>query len=355
MHLRGLAIELGQQYTNETSTRDAIIEIAKSLAKEGLNKMPNCKLKDIIEDQREKHYEEEDEALLQAYHYLIWNTAGAAGQQCTLPRACGESAISPFLPAILEATQMRVEAETVIRGESIDLHRRRQHMDSDMSTYLQEPEGWKEIGVLEFFNSSLPPEKRLKAMRSRPIVQVITSRTKTLTWKEAQDSDEHKGEEIFITPMGKQYVRSDGDVRKLFEVRPPLMGRMPLGQFASEFRLVHPSDHGYENAKSTIDEGSLLGPATEQKVAGTTDVFLPNCMELLNTGILTRRKEKAAILQLYEGTCTKYSSHLLWTPWLTLEEVNGADQEALETDQQRTNRLFVFPMSILKEEVEEHN
>ena len=281
MHLRGLAIELGRQYSNETRTRDAIIEIAKSLAREGLKRMPNCKLKDIIEDQIEDHYEEEDKVLLQAYHYLIWNTAAAAGQLCTLPRACGETAISPFLPAILEATQMRVEAETIIRGESIDLHRFRPHMDSDMSTYLQDPEGWKEIGILEFFNSSLPPEKRLKAMRSRPVVHVITSRTKTLTWKEAQDSDEHKGEEIFITPMGKQYVRSDGDVRKLFEVRPPPMARMPLGQFASEFRLLNPSVHGYEKAKSTIDEGSLLGPATEQKVAGTIEVFLPTCMMLL--------------------------------------------------------------------------
>ena len=288
MRLRGKAIQLGQDYCDETSTRDAIIEIAKTLAKERLEKMPDCELKEIIEDQRTEDYEDNDEALLQAYHHLIWNTAAAAGQLCTLPRACGETGISSFIPAILEATQMRVEAEIDITGGSIDSQI--QQMNSDMATYLVEPEGWKEISILEFFNSSLPAEKRVKEVRSRPVVQVITSRDKKLTWKEAQDKDEQKGEEIFTSAEGKRYIRSDGDIRNLFEMRPPPMGPMPLGQFASEFVLRRPGQNGYENARSSIDEESLIGPATEQEVAGARDVFLPQCMQLSNGGIMTRRK-----------------------------------------------------------------
>ena len=55
-------------------------------------------------------------------------------------------------------------------------------------------------------------------MVSESIVQVINSRGSDLTWREAVDSDIQKGEELFTSGEDKEYVRTDTDIRKLYEI-----------------------------------------------------------------------------------------------------------------------------------------
>ena len=123
------------------------------------------------------------------------------------------------------------------------------------------------------------------------------------------------------------------------------MKQMTLGQFASEYRLLHPSRHGYEAAKSTIDEQSKLGPNSGQLIAGTIDVSAPQTMMLLNGGVMKKRDEKAALNLPDKGKRNKYATMLLWSPWTELEGVNG-EQDEDETEEQKETRLSVFPKSV---------
>ena len=116
-YLRGRATELGQQYDCNKITKAAIIEIGQTLQLEGLSEMPEgCELKDVLEDQSGEEYEDQPGKIILAYHYMLWRTASC--RSCTLPRSCGESFVSPYLPLILEATQMPIEATTVFSGEN---------------------------------------------------------------------------------------------------------------------------------------------------------------------------------------------------------------------------------------------
>ena len=167
-----------------------------------------------------------------------------------------------------------------------------------------------------------------------------------MTWREAVDSDIQKGEELFTSGEDKEYVRTDTDIRKLYEMRPtaPAARQMVLGQFAGEYIYLYSGRDGYEAAKSTIDEQSKMGPNSDQLVAGTIDLWAPQTMMLRNGGIMKRRDKKAALNLLAGNTANKYSSMLLWSPWNELEEVNGEQGEE-ESEQQKQTRLSVFPKS----------
>ena len=351
-YLRGRATELGQQYDCNKITKAAIIEIGQTLQLEGLSEMPEgCELKDVLEDQSGEEYEDQPGKIILAYHYMLWRTASC--RSCTLPRSCGESFVSPYLPLILEATQMPIEATTVFSGENRGDEN--DTMKSDLAQYLQQqecsPENWKEISIPDFLHGCLPAECQVKRLTSRGTVQVITCRDKKLTWREARDSDNQTGEEIYSTVEDKLYVRSDGDYRKLYEGIPPhlrLKG-LTLGQFATEYAKVHPSWTGYEIARSKISEETQIGPLTRRKLAGEGNEFLPQCMMLTNGTVMRIRDEQVGLVQLYTGLTTRYSSQLLWSRGQKLEEVTD-EQGLLETEGQRSTRLSVFPMSTITED-----
>ena len=345
-YLRGRAVQLGLQYNEQTNCEYAIHEIARVLVDEGLNMVEiSPDLTEIIENQQ---YEAMDNFILR-YHNMIWRTAGS--QACTLPRACGQCCITPFIPAILEATQMYMRADIVISGESRTTEI--QELKNDISSCLSDPEGeftpetWREISILDFIHSTLPDECKASGLTGQSIVPVKTSRASDLKWRDAVDSDNHKGEEIFTSAAEKEYVRTDGDIRKLYEMRPVSMKQMVLGQFASEYILLYQSRYGYEAAKSTIDEQSRLGPNSNQLIAGTRDLWAPQTMMLLNEGIMKRRNEKAALSLPHGRKRNKYATMLLWSPWTELEGVNG-EQDEDETEEQKQRRLSVFPASVFQ-------
>ena len=211
-YLRGRAVQLGLEYNDQTSCEDAISEIARVLVAEGLDMVEiNPDLEEIIEGQQG----ESIGSLILKYHNLIWRTAGS--QVCTLPRACGECNVVPYIPAILEATQMYMWADVVINGESrtTEIHELKNDIVRCLSDSEGEfiPETWREINVLDFIHSSLSDNCRESGLVSQSIVQVINSRGSDLKWRAAIDSDNQKGEELFASGEGKEYVRTDTDIR----------------------------------------------------------------------------------------------------------------------------------------------
>ena len=113
-------------------------------------------------------------------------------------------------------------------------------------------EDWQEVSLLEFVNSTLPPDKvaPVRGSCSQPSVQVVTSKDRVLAWRKAVDSDNHRGDSVFeVDGSENMFVRSNTDIRVLYEKLPESMRTMCLAQLLKEYLLLHPSKNGYERNK----------------------------------------------------------------------------------------------------------
>ena len=350
-YLRGRAVELSQSFCEGACSKEAIMAIGRTLMKEGLGDIHiHGEIVDILKGQGfETLISTQEGHIFIAYHNLIWKTAEA----WTLPRHVGECEVTPFLPHLLEVTQMHMNAETVTNGESYQSEEA--NLRADIGKFIDDPESWAEVSILEYFNSALPNSCQLQGLKSQQIVKLISSKDNKLNWKDACDNDEVNGDKVFASESsGKMYVRRQTDFRILFEERPDTMSEMPLGQLAAEYRLCELKKKETEECRSKIHEQTGLGPLSTDLVAGTDQTFAPQAMLLKNGRILVRRSQKnKAILQLlYHTTSSKYLNFLLWSPWWRLEDIEP-DQEQDETEAQMMSRLSIFPMSICENVVEE--
>ena len=349
LYFRRRAMELSEEMDGEVLWEDAVVNVVMQLIQEGLCiRIPdiNEDVTKVICDQLGDCGRSPDRTkLILIYHYLIWKTAGE--QTWTLPRNIGEQRVIPYPPRLLQTTRMTVTAETSVNGESLSF--KEPVLRQSVSKLLEDPDCWKEVSLLEYVNSCMPEDNRLVGPRSQPVVQVITGRERTLTWRDAEDNDNLRGEEVFQDggePI-KYFVRTEGDVRKLYENMPPVLkGRMVLGQFASDYRRIKASGNGFESAKEKIDPETGVGPASTTPLVGTENQAAPICMKLTNDTIMQMRSGPRAVLRLlYSGAPGRHGNQLLWSPWTYLEEVSG-DQDVEESDSQRKNILSIFPLSV---------
>ena len=347
--LRGRAVQLGNMFGEETSAVHAITEIMKVLRQEGIGN---------VEFQQDHLKRISDELLLAVspaqnnhedlvyYHTLLWKTGGDG--IWTMERSPSDREVVPYIPALLGASRMAMSAKISSPGDQF--LPKEFLISEELKAVLKDQktaDNWQEISFLEFINSTLPSSKVPQAIgpTSQAITQVITTKDRKLTWRVAQDSDNETGEVIFESEGGRLYVRTDGDVRKLYEGRPEGMRAMSLGQFACEYRLLRPSDIGFENAKNSIDEETNLGPNSSDLVAGTINTFAPKAMRLANDKIMKRRVEDKTVPHLlFSGMMSRHGSQLMWTPWQNLEDITG-QQDELETVEQQRTRLQIFPLS----------
>ena len=355
---RRRAIELSEQYGPDVPCEDAIVEIIGTLTLDGLyidgSKIEE-EFKEVIMSQiNEVNRSAIRTKLLILYHFFIYLTSNA--KSWTLPRNPGECRVEAYLPRILQVTKMRMSAETEVYGGGIQFEKT--DLKSDLSKYVIDPDNWKEVSILEFLNGQLPEDDRLVGPRSQRLVQVITRKDDKVSWREARDHDKQVGDDIFLNleeeeeaweEAGNQatgYVRSKGDIRRLYEARPERMKGMRLGQFAAEYRVIKPGGNGSESALGKIDMQTDLGPASDARVLGEENLAAPQCMRLSNGTVMTRREGRSAVLHLlYSGAPGRLGHELLWDPWLFLEEVRGneADKETLE---QKNTRLAIFLFSV---------
>ena len=350
--LRGRALYLAQK-TEGKNTAEAIGIIARILRREGLADVSfGDELQHIGDQLKLLNHPYNDDVIM--YHALLWKTRGDNGW--TLRRNIGECEVLPYLPHILEANKLGVSAEMCFLGEHIT--EEEQGLSEDISKIVSDPENWKEVSILEFLNGCLPRSKVAPAEgpTSQPVVQIITTKDQNLTWRNANDNDDQNDEEVFSNNEGRFYVRTNSDVRKLYEGRPPEAKGMSLGQLASEYRLLKESDHGYEKIKNSINSETRVGPNTRDAIAGAACGYAPQSMMVNGEKILKRRESgSTAVLHfLYSGVLDRYGNQLLWTPWDQLESVTG-DQDENETQTQTRVRLSLFPMSVFPSFAEEEN
>ena len=362
--LRGRAVQLGEATGPEWSCVNAIVQITQALVSEGLNNLQfeeddarrlNDELRPCLTQDHEVN-----KALLQ-YHILVWKTAG--DNVWTMAREPGETHIQGYLPDILDACALPMCAEICSSDE--DLFRltegsvseelkkflARVEADEEMSDESSPCiENWQEVSLLEFVNSTMPPNKVNPARRSssQPTIPVVTSKDRVLSWRRAVDSDNHSGDSVFgVDGSEDMFVRSNNDIRVVFEKLPESMNAMCLAQLLKEYTLLHPSRNGYENAKNGINEETQVGPGSEGFVAGT-NIPAPQAIQLTD-GRLMKRRQGANAVPLFEhtGTVSRHGVKLLFEPWGHLEDVDGTQGEQ-ETVNQRMRRLEIFPCSLIR-------
>ena len=344
--LRGRALQLGGMISEGTNSTDAIKDVGRRLMEEGLGDVEiDHEVVGILQVQGFGTVINVPEGeIVVAYHSLIRRTADA--DSWTFPRRVEEQKVIPFLPHLLEITQMPMKAQLVANGESNNSEEN--SLRDDIARHIEEAENWREISVLEFYNSALPKTSQVRGLKSQPIVRVTSMRDPKLKWRDANDNDEVRGEEVFVSqPGGKSYVRRDTDIRVLYEGRPEQMRGMRLGQLASEYRLLKRTHKETEAIRSKIDDQTRLGPPSSSLVAGTEETLAPQAMMMANGRIMAKRNNdsKAVIHLLLHGTTSKYVNCLLWSPWQQLEDI-ATNQEEEETDDQKNTRLAIYPMSV---------
>ena len=347
--LRGRAVQLGTRFHGDTSAIDAIAEIMGVLRQEGL---------DEADFQREHLQSISEELLLSIsldedihddlvlYHTLLWKT-GEEGMW-TMQRSPPDCNVVPYIPALLGASRMAMSAQMVSSHDH--LLPKESFISEELKAVLkdqQTADNWQEISFLEFINLTLPSSKVHQAIgpSSQAIIQVITTKDRKLTWRASRDSDNEAGEVIFESDGNRLYVRTDSDVRKLYEGRPARMREMRMVQLACEYRLLMPSDNCFETAKNSINEETNVGPNSSDLVAGTRNTFAPKAMRLANDKIMKKRTDDKVVPHLlFSGMMSRHGSQLMWDPWQKLEDVTG-QQDEIETAEQRQTRLHIFPLS----------
>ena len=361
--LRGRVVQLSQSLRTEVDCVEAITDIMRILRLEGIDNL-KFEREDgiwIAEELRSflNRSPEVNENLL-LYHLLIWKTAGA--EVWTLERHPEECRVVPYVPALLEASCLEMSGEICTAGEHITTQERTvsEEVKASIATTQNAQdtsflENWQEVSFLEFLNATLPAEKvdQAKGPTNQPLVPVVSTKDMELTWRGATDSDHHNGEEVFENDERRLYVRTVSDVRILYENRPERMSKMVLGEFASQYRLLKPSGHGFESAKNSINEATSVGPDSDHLVAGTREIAAPESMLLANGKLMKRREDVSAVPNLfYSGCSSKYMNQLMWSPWRELEKVTGI-QDKQESEDQKKVRLELFPLSVFPTEGED--
>ena len=365
--LRERAIQLGKGIAQGVDGVSAIAEIMVVLKGEGIGDCGNFSLDDgrrIRDDLRPffTNVSTTNEDLL-LYHILLFKTGGRG--KWTMARDPGASLTDSYLPDLLDSTGLPMSAEIANLSED-DLQMPEEGCVSEaLEKYLLSKEdcvdeeesqrlvpgteSWREVSYLEFVNATLSADKvgQARGSSSQTIVPIVTSKDRKQTWRNAQDCDNHSGDHVFQGEEGEStYVRTNTDVRVLYEKRPARMSGMSLLQFACEYIVLHPSRKGFEKATSSIDEDSQVGADSESLVAGT-DIAAPETMMLADGKVMKRRQDGRAVpLLLHSGTVSRHGNQVLLSPWRRLEEVTG-DQEEEETADQKKRRLEIFPFSLI--------
>jgi hypothetical protein len=351
-HLRGRAAQMSGmgEIIAIGDTERAILEISRCLA------IDDLQIEDVssgILSYIKRHIYLSDylsvneKEVIIKYHLLLWKAAGS--DKWTHERHSGEANVIPYLPLLIEATKSHMSAETCLNGEYLP------YIDSslrdDISSNIDCPENWAEIGILEFIKGTIPKNKvpAVDGPTSQATVQIITSDHKKIPFRKSTDRDVEIGEEQFLNKDNRAYIRTGKNVRKLYEYRPSTLENITLGQFATQYYVMNKSRKTqYEALNENIDNASNMGPDSKDYIVGVPGIAAPQSMMLKNGELMKKRTRGPSTIPhlLYTGAMGQHGYRLMFRPWRELEQVNATDQTELETESQREIRLAIFPMGV---------
>ena len=196
---------------------------------------------------------------------------------------------------------------------------------------------WREVSLLNFLHGiSL---KNYEEPTSQFMVNVIASQEREFNFSDSNEKDE-ECDDIFTNSMEESFIISNGDLRKLYMKRPPLMEMMTFAQFGISYYRLNPRQ------QATIDPHTGVGRETMEQIIGG-DGKLPTSMRLSNGIIMKKRSSpsKHVPLLLHYKEIDDYGSRLMFQPWRHLEEL-VLDQSGEDKRKQQLNSLALFPKGI---------
>ena len=336
--LRYRVEQLSHERNHDENTEEAIIDITRTLLEEGLfEELRSEEIdQDILQGMKRSLGElcpdRPAHALntLMWYHTLLLRTGGS--DQWTLRRHCGETLIVAYHPLLLEALEQQVKVRIVMNAEHIDVEK------NQAGSEIMAGFAWKEISILKFLHGiSLDSYEEPV---SQHVVNVIASQQQEYNFKESSEKDE-ECDDIFINSKEETFIVTNGDLRKLYLKRPPSMEPMTFAEFVISYYRKTPRQ------QAIVDPQSGVGEESGELVVGGGNLRAPLSMKLSNNVIMKRRLDKSrpVPLLLQYNTLDSYGERMLFLPWRNFEElIEGQEEE--DKEQQRQNRLKIFPMSI---------
>ena len=334
--LKARIMQLFEENKNYGDTVDTITAIIRQVSDEGLFEELICENIDrtILVDMNRKLDELYPEAnpttihSLMWYHTLLFKTAGS--NQWTLKRNPEEKGVEPYHPLLLEALKSGLEFRVVTTAE---------HLQNVFSggALGGDDNVWTQVSILQFLHGL--SQSNYMEPTSQATVPIVACQTQERCFKDASEGDEGQ-DEIFVNRKGEEFTIINGDLRKLYRLRPAGLESMTLAQFAVCYYKLKP------HRKSIIDPQSDLGPESEESIVGGP-LRVPLYVRLSNNIKMKKRTEGArpVPLMLKSDTLDPYGERLLFKCWRNFEELDDEVSEA-ELTQQTRIRLSLFPMSI---------
>ena len=343
MILRHRVQVLSDEKRSDENVKEAIIDITRKLQEEeGLFEelMTEEIDPEIIRSMKLKLCQDGEDGppdavnVLTWYHTLLIRTGGS--NQWTLRRHCGEACVIPYHPLLLEALHAGVEVRIAMDPEHIatkGVCHGASAQEGIMAGYA-----WKEISILKFLDGISGDE--FKELVSQAIVTVIASQEDELNFADSNEKDE-ECDEIFINSKEENFIITNTDLRKLYMNRPFAVEVMTFAEFViSYYRKT-------ARQRTVIDRQSGVGESSGElvQVVGGGNLCAPISMKLRNNIILKRRSDKSKVvpLLLHCNTLDNYGERMLFQPWRNFEELLERQEEE-DKEQQKQNRLKIFPM-----------
>ena len=339
--LRHRVEELSNERNNDEDVEEAIIDISRRLMEEGL--FEELRYEDIEKDVLQVMKRELIELCpdqpphavnaLMWYHTLLLKTGGR--NQWTLKRKCGETLVDPYNPLLLEALQQRVVVRIAVEIE---------HFQEDENIFEALPQenlmagfAWKEISILKFLHGI--SQDKGEDLVSQAIVAVVAGQEEGLNFMEADEKDE-EFDDIFINSLNESFIITNGDLRKLYAMRPPAMEDMTFAQFCICYYRKK------QRQLAIVDPVSGVGEESTESIVGGVN-RAPICMKLSNKVIMKMRSKKSrpVLLLLQSKILNSYGERMLFQPWRKVEELTERQSEE-EKEKQKENCLELFPMAI---------
>ena len=339
--LRVRALQLFQGRPMEEDIEESIMTVLTILVEEGLYEelLTEGMDRSILVEMRQRlceMYPEEPQILingLMMYHTLLVRTGGS--NQWTLKRKREETGVVAYHPLMIEALQQRVEVRIVMTAE---------HLKAEEISYVGLNQdglcanfAWTQVPLLKFLHEASLADYQEPV--SQTIVNLVACQDQGRSFREAKEGDE-ECEDVFYNSKNESYIIINGDLKKLYSMRPVAVESMPFAFFSTRYYRKRPEQ------RSVVDPHSNVGGESEDPVAG--GAFMgPLFLKLSNGIIMKKRSDGSYLVPLLQPShcLDNYGERLLFKPWRSVDELTHESSEE-ERAQLRQNQLDLFPLSV---------
>ena len=339
--LRVRALQLFEERPMEENIEESIMTIMSLLVEEGLYEelLSETIDHDILVEMRRKlveMYPEEPVTLINGlmfYHTLLLRTGGS--NQWTIKRRREEAQVLPYHPLIIGALQQRVEVRIAMTEEY--LRAEENIYVGQLRDGLHANFAWTRVSILRFLHEASLSDYQEPV--SQTTVSLVSCQDQGRSFREANEGDE-ECDDVFFNSKNESYIIINGDLRKLYAMRPVAVDGMPFAFFATRYYRKRPEQ------RSIVDPQSNVGGASGEPFAGGA-IMAPLFLRLSNTIIMKKRSDGSHLVPLLRPShcLDTYGERLLFKPWRSNEDLIHESSEE-EKAQLRLNRLDLFPLSV---------